>query len=144
MNKKLINYYKSINENKFFAGFIIIMLNISTRYASFDFSKTQEEYIKCIFGKHLLIFSILWMGTRDIIISLCITIIFTLIIDYFINDESKFCLIPERIKIQKKENFITKKKVNDAINVLKEAHKKNKKNKNDFLIKTTLYKENFI
>ena len=144
MNKKLSNYYNSINENKFFAGFIIIMLNISTRYASFDFSETQEEYIKCIFGKHLLIFSILWMGTRDIFISLCITIIFTLIIDYFINDQSKFCLIPESIKIQKKESFISKKKINDAINVLKKAHKKNNKTKNDFLIKTTLYQENFI
>ena len=35
-----------INNSKLFAGFVMILLNIGSRYVKIDISKAQEEYLK--------------------------------------------------------------------------------------------------
>ena len=43
--------YKIINSSPYFAGFIMILLNIGGRYIELQFSKSQENIIKKIFNK---------------------------------------------------------------------------------------------
>ena len=57
--------------------------------------KTMESYLKYTFSKQILIFAIAWMGTRDIYIALAITLLFTLIMDGFFNEDSCLCLMPK-------------------------------------------------
>ena len=57
----------SVNDSKYFAGFIMIVLNIGSKYVVVNLSKTQEDYLKNTLGRQILIFSIAWMGTRDIL-----------------------------------------------------------------------------
>jgi len=138
-----LNYYYCLNDNKLFAGFIILMMNICTRYETLELSRSQTYYIKNIFGKPIMVFAILWIGTRDIFISLIFTVIFMIATEYLFNDESKYCIIPENCKPN--ENIIiTKKQINDAVYLLKEARKQKKINGDDKTIDNTLYKENFI
>jgi len=144
ITKGFLDYYRALNENKVFAGFIILILNISTRYATLELSKSQEYYVKYIFGKQLLLFAIIWMGTRDIIISIVLTIIFLIFADYLFNDESLYCIIPSRCKVTEYSGKINQKDINDAIHLLKHAHKQSSQKKNDYIIEHTLYKENFI
>ena len=136
-----------LNDNKYFAGIIMLTMNIGTKYVMIDLSKTQENYVKYSLGRQLVIFSILWIGTRDIFISLILTAIFILLVDYIFNENSKYCIIPDKYKeIQQTAGgeVVTQKQVNDAINVLKQARKnKNEKEENDD-IDEVLYKENFI
>ena len=87
------NYIISLNNSKFFAGLIMIILNIGSRYIELKFSKTQESYLRMVLGRQLLIFAVAWMGTRDIYISLIVTLIFTLLADFALNENSNFCLI---------------------------------------------------
>jgi hypothetical protein len=143
-----------LNDNKFFAGVLMLIMNIGSKYLTIELSKTQENYIKYSLGRQIIIFSILWVGTRDIVIALILTILFVAFADYLFNENSKYCIIPEQYKELREEigkEVVTQKEVNDAINTLKRA----KKNKNfkDFdseeiddeqLINNTLYKENFI
>lgn len=100
--KKFLNkvneYINSLNSSKFFAGIIMIILNIGSRYINLKFSKTQESYLRMVLGRQLLIFAIAWMGTRDIYLSLIVTLIFVLLSDVALNENSNFCLLPETFK----------------------------------------------
>ena len=145
--KSFVDIVNVLNDNKYFAGIIMLTMNIGSKYVMIDLSKTQENYVKYSLGRQLVIFSILWIGTRDIFISLVLTAIFILLVDYIFNENSKYCIIPDKYKqIQDivGGEVVTQKEVNDAINVLKQARKnKNEREEKDD-IDEVLYKENFI
>jgi len=148
-NKKQNIIYKtlfSLNDSKFFAGIVMLIMNIGSKYAVVELSHTQESYLKYSLGRQLLIFSILWVGTRDIFSSLVLTVIFILFVDYLFNENSRYCIIPEKYKELREElgEKVTQQEVNQAINTLKKARKNKEANEQDDLIKNTLYKENFI
>ena len=144
----LFHIIKTLNDNKFFAGIIMLTMNIGSKYISIELSKTQENYIKYSLGRQILIFAVLWMGTRDIVTALILTIVFILFADYLFNEHSKYCVIPEKYKelnmiVNSENGNVTQKEVNDAINTLKKARKLKKEHADDELDKK-LYKENFI
>ncbi len=150
---KFYNLISVLNDNKFFAGVLMLIMNIGSKYLTLELSKTQENYIKYSLGRQIIIFSILWVGTRDIAISLILTILFILSADYLFNENSKYCIIPEQYKELRNEvgkDIVTQKEVNDAIDTLKRArkYKESKNNENEEsdeeLINISLYKENFI
>ena len=140
--KKLV----SLNDSKFFAGIVMLIMNIGSKYAVVELSHTQESYLKYNLGRQLLIFSILWVGTRDIFSSLILTAIFILLVDYLFNENSRYCIIPEKYKELRDElgEKVTQQEVNEAIHTLKKARKNKEASEEDDLIKNTLYKENFI
>jgi len=148
-DKSIFSNLKFLNDSKFFAGLVILTMNIGSKYISVELSKTQENYIKYSLGRQILIFAIIWMGTRDIVTSLIMTILFILFADYLFNEHSKYCIIPDKYKeltmaIDPEKTNVTQKEVNDAIHILKLAHKLKKDKDESLDIENTLYKENFI
>lgn len=97
--KSMFDYLHSniqrINDSKIFAGLMIITLNIVSKYVNIGLSKSMESYLKYTFSRQLLVFSIAWMGTRDIYIAFFITFIFTLCAEYLFNEDSVFCVLSE-------------------------------------------------
>ena len=91
----LQNTLKTINDSKLFAGLMIIILNISSRFVNLKLSKTMESYLKNTFSRQILVFAIAWMGTRDLFVALFITFIFTIVTEYLFNENSLFCILPE-------------------------------------------------
>ena len=94
----LHNQVQVLNGSKIFAGIMIILLNISSKYVNIKLSKTMESYLKHTFSKQILVFAIAWMGTREIYVALLITILFTICIEYLFNEDSVFCCLPEQFK----------------------------------------------
>jgi|UniRef100_A0A6C0LRU4 hypothetical protein len=94
----LHNHVQVLNGSKIFAGIMIILLNISSKYVNIKLSKTMESYLKHTFSKQILVFAIAWMGTREIYVALFITLIFTICIEYLFNEDSIFCCLPEQFK----------------------------------------------
>ena len=136
----------SLNNSKFFAGLIMLIMNIGSKYVTVELSSSQEEYIKYTLGRQILVFAILWMGTKDIVVALVLTCIFIIFADYLFNDTSKFCIIPNKCIVPNNKE-ITKKEINDALNILKKARQKKNKyksNEMDIIINKGLYKENFM
>ena len=88
------NNVSMLNGSKIFAGFMIIMLNISSRFVTIKLSKSVEAYLKYTFSRQILIFTIAWMGTRDIYIALTVAILFTVIMDVLFNEDSNYCILP--------------------------------------------------
>ena len=153
--KIFLEHIYSLNNSKFFAGFIMLIMNIGSKYVTIELSSSQESYLKYTLGRQLLIFAILWMGTRDIVIALVLTCIFIIFADYLFNENSKYCLLPEQYKEMEieldknKDGKISSKEIQDAIQTLKKAHKikhqkNNKSNANDQFISNGLIKENFV
>ena len=89
------NTVLSLNSSKIFAGLMIIVLNIGSKFVTIKLSKSMESYLKYTFSKQILVFAIAWMGTRDIYIALIISILFIIVMDYLLNEESPFCCLPE-------------------------------------------------
>ena len=86
---------RCVNESKIFAGIMIIILNVSTKFVPMKMSKSMEAFLRHTFSRNVLVFAICWVGTRDVIVSLCITLIFIMLIDFLFNEESQYCILPE-------------------------------------------------
>jgi hypothetical protein len=91
----LNNTVDSLNNSKFFAGLMIITLNIASKFVTIRLSKSMESYLKFTFSRNILIFAIAWMGTREIYIACIITFLFIFLMDYILNEDSKLCCLPE-------------------------------------------------
>lgn len=92
------NYYHPINNSKLLAGLGMIILNLFSKYVVLDLSKSQEAFIRNTVTREILIFTISFVGTRDLILSLILTAIFVILSGTLFNEESKFCVIPEKYK----------------------------------------------
>jgi hypothetical protein len=95
----LNNKIMYLNNSKFFAGVVMILLNIGSKFITIQFSKSTEEYMKWSVSKQLLVFAMAWMGTRDIYTALGLTAIFTILSDYLFNEESNLCIVPHEYRI---------------------------------------------
>jgi hypothetical protein len=121
----------SLNNSKFFAGLMIILLNIASKFAHFKLSKSMESYLKFTFSRLILVFAIAWVGTRDIYTALIICLIFTLCMDFLFNEESRFCCLPEAFTdyhvalLEEKDTTTTEEDVTiqDAIQILEKLKK---------------------
>jgi hypothetical protein len=117
----LNNYVGMVNQSKLFAGLMIILLNISSKFVTIKLSKSMESYLKYTFSRNILIFTIAWMGTREIYIALIITVLFIICMDYLFNEESVFCCLPEKFTnyhIELFEQNITEEDYKKALEVV--------------------------
>ena len=101
--KSIHSGVSSLNNNKFFAGIIMLILNLGSKFITIKFSPSQETYLKNSVGRQLHIFAIAWIGTKDIYYSLGLTAIFIILADYLFNEDSKLCVLPQSFKDLKKE-----------------------------------------
>jgi len=116
----------TLNQSKVFAGLIIIVLNISSKFVTIKLSKSMEAYLKYTFSRSILIFAMAWMGTRDIYTALFITIIFGICANYLFNEESAYCCLPESFTtyhegLTENQPKVTPEQIDDAIKVLSQA-----------------------
>jgi hypothetical protein len=97
--KSLFNYLhnqiQAVNDSKIFAGLMIIVLNVVSRFVNINLSKSMESYLKYTVSRQLLVFSIAWMGTRDIYIATFITVCFIILSEYLFNEDSALCILSE-------------------------------------------------
>jgi hypothetical protein len=128
------NHILYLNNSKFFAGIIMIMLNIGSKFIAIQFSRSTEEYLKMNITKQLLVFAMAWMGTRDIYTSLILTAIFTVLSDHLFNEDSPYCCVPHKYRVlaslvdENNDNIISEQEITNAIAILDKA-KKNKDRK---------------
>jgi len=140
-----------LNNSKFFAGIVMILLNIGSKFITIQFSKSTEEYLKMNVTKQILVFSMAWMGTRDIYTALVLTAVFTILSDHLFNEESPYCIVPEKYKVLNKlvdtneDGVVSEQEITSAIAILEKAKKvkAKKEQKNAFLTFNTNIVENY-
>ena len=123
------NYLKHVNESKFVIGIVMILLNIGSKYVDFKFSKTQEQMLRNNVARELLIFAIVFMGTRDIRYAILLTAAFIILSEYVFNEKSKYCLIPHHMRKVKtaieinKDDIVTPEEEQRALETLRRAER---------------------
>ena len=125
-------FLNKINNSKLFAGLVMILLNIGSRFVKIEVSKSQEKYLKKSLGRHLMIFAVSWLGTRDVLIALTVTAIFNVFIGYLFNEKSRFCIIPHKHREfddaldLNGDGEVTEDEISKAMEILNKAKKTNK------------------
>ena len=123
---------RSIDNNRMTTAFFMLFLNIGSRYINLNFTSSQEYYIRKMLIPEVLIFSISWMGSRDILIAASITLGYSLITRLLLNENSNFCIVKAKMQQVKSlidtnnDNKISDKELENAIKVLAKAKEDSK------------------
>ena len=129
------NAINSLNSSTFFAGIMMICLNIGSRYIQLNLDESTESYIKYALTKEILVFTISWMATRNIYSALVLTAVFVVLADFALNEKSKYCILPKDfIKSRKLGEYtnnkvITEKEFNDAMDIVEKYKTQKSKTK---------------
>ena len=129
MFKSVHESISSLNSNMFFAGIMMLTLNIGSRYVQLNLSPSAESYLKYAITKEFLVFTIAWMGTRNIYVALTLTAAFVILADYGLNDKSNFCILPEKFKKlqdsidSNNDKIISELEIKSAMDILEKAKK---------------------
>uniref|UniRef100_A0A6C0ATU2 Uncharacterized protein n=1 Tax=viral metagenome TaxID=1070528 RepID=A0A6C0ATU2_9ZZZZ len=88
----------NMNNSKIFAGIMIILMNITSKYVPIKLGKTMERLMKHYISAPLLVFTVSWIGTRDLYIAFIITGLYILFAEILFNEDSSFCVLSEEFR----------------------------------------------
>jgi len=134
MFESINKYLYNINESKLLAAFAMLLLNIGSKYIELKISDSQAEYMRNEIGREILIFAMVFVGTKDIILSIIVTAAFIVLANTVFHENSKYCILPEKYKKIKNlidknnDNIITNNEVNKAYEILNKVRQKNIEN----------------
>jgi hypothetical protein len=94
--------FKTLNENKYFAGVALIALNLGARYLAADLGKFHETILNNDLVKRFVLFSLFFVATRDVIIALTLTLIFSILVYGFLHERSRFSLVPDAARVSER------------------------------------------
>lgn len=80
------------NTNPYFIGVMMLILNLGGRFISLEVTKGQETFFQNPWFRRFLIFTVLFVATRNILVSALMTFVITLFIGYLFNENSSLCL----------------------------------------------------
>tara|TARA_Y100000814_G_scaffold280351_1_gene243695 strand:+ start:511 stop:951 length:441 start_codon:yes stop_codon:yes gene_type:complete len=137
---KSLNHINNLNKNKFFIGIIMIISNVAPKYTDLGFSKAQKLALRNTLSREILIFTAVFIGTNDIITSILMTAAFMILSNHILNENSRFCIIPNKYRKLKEiididgDDEISDEEARNAINILTKALQNKNKNVNKQVI----------
>jgi len=104
-----------LSSNKYVLGIMILLINLGARYIGNELNEFSHKVLNHKFARRFLIFLVIWMGSRDIVVSLVITTCFILLSNTLLNEQSSYCILPieSSTPISKEEYEIAKKMVSN-------------------------------
>ena len=125
-NYNNLDYFiNAFNTNKYIYGFLMVLLNIGARYIEMDLVKSHKEFLSSRVLRRLLIFTVAFIGTRDLVASLIITACFIIIVLNLFNQDSEYCILPKYLQSLDSNNdgVISPEEIEKAYNILKKSGK---------------------
>jgi hypothetical protein len=91
----------------------MILFSVGSRYIVMDMSKNTETLLKTKIMRRLSIFSIFFIGTRDLLASVLLTALFLVMTMCLLNEESAYCIIPKEFEdnVYTEEEYAMSKKI---------------------------------
>tara|TARA_B110000977_G_C10871765_1_gene413889 strand:+ start:118 stop:483 length:366 start_codon:yes stop_codon:yes gene_type:complete len=117
------NFVTNLNQSKYFYGVAMILFNIGARYIEIDLDEDHVKFLSSTFIRRILIFTMAFVATRDIIASLIITASFIIIVLNLFNKKSNYCIIPKNNIDLNNDGIISPKEIERAYEILKKAGK---------------------
>jgi len=82
----------SLNSNPYFIGMMMLILNFGGRFLPLEMTKGQEAFFQNTWVRRLLIFIIIFVGTRNVLVAFWMSLAIILCIGYLFNENSSLCL----------------------------------------------------
>ena len=113
-----------LNTNNYFIGFMMILLNLGSRYFVQEVGSSIDFFLNIKLIRRLLIFTVFFTTTRDFKTSIILTACFIIIILELFNEKSDYCIIPKSVldfMVTNKDGSVSKTEVERSFNILKKA-----------------------
>jgi hypothetical protein len=91
----LLASIQQINVNPYMLGFAYILLNLGGRFMVLSVSPAQEAFLQNIVFRPLLLFAIMFIGTRNLIVAFWLTLIIIIVIHFLLNENSSWYLLKD-------------------------------------------------
>jgi uncharacterized membrane protein (DUF485 family) len=86
---------ETLNSSKLFAGLMMIFLNIASKFVTIELSSNQKQFLANSILRQVLVFAVVFVGTRDLLISLILTAVFTVLVDGLLHETSPISILPK-------------------------------------------------
>jgi len=80
------------NSNPYFIGLMMLILNLGGRFIGMEVTKQQEQFLQHPWVRRVLIFTVLFVGTRNVWVAFWATLVVVLLLGYLFNENSAMCL----------------------------------------------------
>lgn len=100
------NIISSVNSNPYFIGSMMLLLNLGGRHLATGLTPEQDKFFQQPWFRRLLIFVVFFIGTRNIVSSIFMSIVFILLVGYLFNDTSSLYLF--KPSVEKKIDVVPK------------------------------------
>jgi hypothetical protein len=80
------------NSNPYFIGIMMLILNLGGRFISLEVTKKQEQFLQLPWVRRILIFTVLFVATRNLWVAFWTTVVVVLFLGYLFNENSALCL----------------------------------------------------
>jgi hypothetical protein len=85
-------FLQIFNTNPYFIGLMMLVLNLGGRFISLEVTKKQEQFLQHPWIRRILIFTVLFVATRNIWVAFWTTVTAVLFLGYLFNENSSLCL----------------------------------------------------
>jgi len=80
--------------NPYIIGTFYLLMNLGGRYLSLELTKKQEAFLQWPYLRPILLFSVLFIATRNFVVATVGTLIVFFILWVAANENSPYCMIP--------------------------------------------------
>ena len=129
----------TVNKSKIFAGVVMILLNIASKFVHIKLTPSQEVYFRKYITGELFVFATCWLGTRDLYIAIGVALLFFIFTKYIFHEDSILGLLP---KHDEHAVPVKKEEVDHAIKILKRDRESQENKEKDELHHYYSFKQN--
>ena len=84
--------FASINTIPYFIGVMMLLLNLGGRFLGMEVTKEQEKFFQQPWIRRALIFTVLFVATRNVFVAFIMTLIVLLLLSFLFNENSDLYL----------------------------------------------------
>lgn len=84
--------FLTLNTNPYFIGLMMLLLNLGGRFIGMEISKEQEKVFMNPWVRRGLIFTVLFVATRNVFVAFIMTIFVLLLLSFLLNENSDLYL----------------------------------------------------
>ncbi len=86
---------QDINMNPYILGLAYILLNLGGRFMVLSVTPAQEAFLQNIVFRPLLLFAIMFIGTRNWVVAFWLTLVIIFLLHYALNENSSWYMLKD-------------------------------------------------
>lgn len=79
-----------------------ILASLGSRFVITDITPAQQGVLTSPVVRRMVVFCMIFLPTRDVLLSACMTVVFFALVDGLLNERSRYCVLPECVRARPK------------------------------------------